>query len=160
MIFTKTRKAVASLIVTGAVVAGGGAAVAYWSATGAGFGSASAATVSPISVVQTSSITNLGPGVAAQTLSGTFNNGNQGPVYVNSVTVSISSVTKAAGAPTGTCDATDFALSNTTMSVGAEIPAGTGSGSWTGATVAFNNKTNINQDACQGATVNLTYTIG
>jgi hypothetical protein len=157
---TKTRKAVASLIVAGAVVAGAGSAFAYWSVTGSGLGSAGAGTTSPITVVQTSTISNVAPGVAAQTLSGNFNNGNSGPVYVNTVTVSISGVTKAAGAPAGTCDASDFTLANTTMVVGTEVPAGTGTGSWTGATLAFNNKTSVNQDACQGATVNLTYTIG
>jgi len=75
------------------------------------------------------------------------------------VTVSISSVVKAGGAPAGTCDATDYTLSNATMSVGAEVPAGNGKGSWTGATLAFNDKAATNQDACKGATVNLAYAI-
>ena len=44
------------------------------------------------------------------------------------------------------------------MAVNAEVPAGTNQGSWSGATIRFNNK-NVVQDACKGATVNLAYTI-
>jgi hypothetical protein len=98
------------------------------------------------------------PGDSAQTLSGNFDNPNAGPVYVTSVTASIASVTKAAGAVAGTCDASDYTLANATMSVGAEVAAGTGKGSWTGATIKFNNKA-TNQDQCKGATVNLAYTV-
>ena len=45
------------------------------------------------------------------------------------------------------------------MSVGAQVPVGTGVGSFTGATIKFNNKTATNQDACKDATVTLSYTI-
>ena len=100
----------------------------------------------------------MSPGDTAQTLSGTFTNTNSGPVYVTSVVASISSVTKAGGAPAGTCDATDYTLANATMAVGAEVPAGTGVGSWSGATIKFNDKV-TNQDACKGATVNRAYVI-
>jgi len=137
---------------------GGGLAYAYWTVTGAGTGTATTGNTSAITVNQTSTITGLAPGSAAQTLSGTFNNSNSGPVYVTSVTAAISSVTKATGAATGTCDATDYTLSGATMPVGAQVPAGSSQGTWTGATIAFNNKTSTNQDACKGATVNFSYT--
>ena len=138
----------------------GGIAFAYWTAGGSGTGTATTGTATNLTVVQTSTVAGMRPGDSAQTLSGNFNNGNSGPVFVGSVTASISSVVKAAGAPAGTCDATDYTLANAVMSVGAEVPAGTGVGSWTGATIKFNNKPTTNQDACQGATVNLAYTIG
>jgi hypothetical protein len=67
-------------------------------------------------------------------------------------------VTKATGAPAGTCDATDFTLANAAMTVNAEVPVGSGQGSWTGATIKFNNKA-TDQDACKGATVSLAYAI-
>jgi hypothetical protein len=98
------------------------------------------------------------PGDSAQTISGNFNNTNSGPAYVGTVTASIASVTKAVGAPAGTCDATDFTLASAAMTVNAEVPAGSAQGSWTGATIKFNNKAS-NQDACKGATVNLAYAI-
>jgi hypothetical protein len=141
----------------GGLVLVGGVAFAYWTQGGTGTGSASTGSTVAITVKQTSTITGLAPGVAAQTLSGNFDNPNSNPVYVTSVTASISSVVKAAGAPSGTCDATDYTLTGATMAVGAEVPAGTAQGSWGGATLAFNNKAS-NQDACKGATVNLAYT--
>ena len=142
------------------MLVGGGVAFAYWTAGGAGTGSAATGTQSgALTVNQTSTISAMGPGVAAQTLSGNFDNPNAGPVYVGTVTVSIASVTKANSAPAGTCDASDYTLTGAAMSVDTEVPAGTAKGSWGGATIAFNNKSNVNQDACKGATVNLAYTV-
>ena len=154
---TKTKRRTKVVALTAALVLAGGAAFAWWTAGGSGTGSATTGNVTALTVVQTSTITGLAPGLTAQTLSGNFNNPNSGPVYVASVTVSISSVTKAVGAPAGTCDATDYTLSNATMTVGTQVPAGNAQGAWTGATLAFNNKA-VNQDACKGATVNLAYT--
>jgi hypothetical protein len=137
----------------------GGGAYAYWTLSGSGTGSATTGTVSgSITVHQTGpAITNLRPGGTAQILSGNFDNSDASPVYVTSVTVSIASVTKAVGAPSGTCDNTDYTLTGATMAVGVEIPAGLAKGAWTGATIAFNDKAAVNQNACQGATVNLSY---
>lgn len=136
-----------------------GAAFAYWTSTGSGTGSASAAGGStPLTAVQTTVLTPMFPGDTAQTISGNFNNPNSGPIYVSSVTVSISSVTKASGAAAGTCDATDFTLATPVMSVATEVAAGTAKGAFTGAKINFNNKTS-NQDACKGATVALAYVI-
>ena len=143
-----------------AVLAAATAAFAYWSGSGSGSGSGGTATgTSALVANQTTSLNPMYPGDSAQTISGNFNNSNDGPVYVSTVTASIASVTKAAGAPAGTCDATDFTLANATMTVNAQVPAGTGQGAWSGATIKFNNKTGTNQDACKGATVNLSYTI-
>lgn len=135
------------------------AAYAYWSATGSGTGSGGAATTTTaLTVNQSTTLTAMYPGDSAQTISGTFTNTNSGPAYVSTVTASIASVTKAVGAPAGTCDASDFTLANATMTVNADVPAGSNVGSWTGATIKFNNKA-TNQDACKGATVNLSYAI-
>jgi len=153
---TKKTVAVAALVIV--LLSGATVAYAYWSTSGSGTGTATTGTSTGVTAVQTSTVSNLAPGSAAQTLSGNFTNPNSGPVYVTSVTVSIASVTKAGGAPAGTCDATDYTLTGATMSVAAEIPAGTAQGSWTGATLAFNDKGTL-QDACKGATVNLAYTV-
>ena len=126
--FTKKKKI--ALAMAALVLGTGGAAFAYWTAGGSGTGEATTATTtSTLTAVQTST-----------------------------VTASISSVTKAAGAPAGTCDATDYALAGATMTVGHEVAAGSGVDAWTGATLKFNNKATA-QDACKGATVNLAYTI-
>lgn len=141
------------------MLAGTGVAYAYWSAGGSGTGSATAGSTVALVAKQTSTVTAMGPGDSAQTLSGNFDNANSGPIYVTSVTASINTVTKAGGAPAGTCAASDFTLANPIMAVGAQVPAGTAQGSWTGATIKFNNSPTVNQDACKGATVTLSYAI-
>ena len=153
------KKSVAIMVAALAVVAGGGAAYAYWTAGGSGTGQgATAASTSNVTVVQTSTVTAMQPGDTAQTLTGKFNNPNTGPAYVGTVTASIASVVKDAGAVAGTCDATDYTLANAAMTVNAEVPAGTAVGNWTGATIKFNNKA-TNQNQCKGATVNFAYTV-
>ncbi|MFC7430335.1 MULTISPECIES: hypothetical protein [unclassified Agrococcus] len=158
---TPTRRLPRKKLIAGVaalfMLVGAGAAVAYWTTTGSGTGSAATGSSQPVVVVQTSNVTNLRPGAAAQTLSGTFNNPSGGSQYVRTVTASISSVTVAAGV-TGTCTAADYTLAGATMTVNQNVAAGTGQGTWTGATIAFANDNARNQDACQGATVNLSYT--
>jgi hypothetical protein len=142
----------------GALVLAGGVAFAYWTAGGSGTGSATTGDVSAVTVVQTSAITGLAPGGSAQTLSGTFNNPNTGPVYVGTVNVEITDVTDTNGDSLGTaCDADDYTLSATSFVKGAEVLADDSS-TWTGPTIAFNNKA-TNQDACKGAVVHLGYTV-
>jgi hypothetical protein len=155
----RLKKKHAAIALTAALVlGGGGAAFAYWTTTGTGTGSGAAGSNAPISIVQTSTVSNLRPGGAAQTLSGNFTNLNDSPTYVASVTASIASVTKASGAAAGTCDATDFILASPTMVVNASVPSGVAQGAWTGATVTFNNKAAVNQDACKSATIAFSYT--
>ena len=153
--FTKRRSVV--LAVAAVLVLSAGA-YAYWTAGGSGTGSAAAGTTTALTVNQTTVLTPMYPGDTAQTISGTFDNTNSGPIHVGAVTASISSVTKDAGAVAGTCDATDFTLASAAMTVNADVAAGTAVGAWTGATIKFNNK-GANQDACKLATVALSYTI-
>ena len=149
---SKSTKIIATVAAAAAVIAGSGAAYAYWTTTGTGSGTVStAASALPVTVVQTSTINTLAPGVAAQTLSGNFNNTTPGPLYVTTVTAAITAVS-------GTCIGSDFTLSNAAMAYGHEVPVGTGVGTtWTGATIAFNDKV-TNQDMCKGATVTIGYT--
>jgi hypothetical protein len=155
--FTRKHKAMLGVVVSLALA---GVAYAYWTAGGSGTGSGTAAGAqSALTAVQTTTLTPMYPGDTAQTISGNFTNPNSGPIYVSTVTASIASVTKAAGAPAGTCDATDFTLANAAMTVNAEVASGTAKGAWTGATIKFNDKAGTNQDACKGATVNLSYAI-
>jgi hypothetical protein len=111
-----------------------------------------------VGVIQTARLAPVVPGTPAQTLSGTFDNRSSEPVHVATIRVSIAKVIKAPGAAAGTCDASDFVLTDRTIAVGADVPSGRGTGSWTGGKVAFNNKPGVDQNACQGATVKLRYT--
>ncbi len=156
-ITTRKKRSSIVVVVIGALVMAG-AAFAYWTAGGSGTGTASAGTNAPLTAVQNTGLTPMFPGDTAQTISGKFNNPNPGVSYVTSVTVSISSVTKAAGADAGTCDASDFTLANTVMSVNADVPTGNAQGAFTGATIKFNNKAS-NQNQCKNATVNLAFAI-
>ena len=149
------RRGTKVVALAAALVLAGGAAFAWWTAGGSGTGSASTGSVSALTVVQTSSITGLAPGLPAQTLSGTFQNPNSGPVHVTSVSVSVASVVKAVGAPAGTCDATDYVITGSPLAINAEVLADDSS-TWSGPQIAFVNKA-TNQDGCKGATVNLAY---
>ena len=71
----KSRRNLLIAATTVVLLAGGGAAFAYWTLSGSGTGSAATGTVTgSITAVQTSTISNLRPGGAAQTLSGNFTN--------------------------------------------------------------------------------------
>lgn len=153
---TRKQKTLAALATAGIVLGGSGTAYAYWTTTGSGTGTgATTAGESHLTITQTSAPTNLAPGVAAGTISGTVTNDADNNAYVNTVTVSIDSVTKADGV-TGGCDATDYTLSNPVMDVKTDL-AKDASASFTGATLAFNDEADTNQDGCKGATVNLAY---
>lgn len=152
--FTKKQKVAAAF--AAAMVAGSGTAYAYWSTTGSGTGTAAtSAGAANLTVTQTAAPTNLYPGAAAGAITGTVRNNAENAAYVTQVMASIASVTKAANAPAGTCDASDYVLSNAAMAVGKDLASGA-TEAFSGATLAFNNKTS-NQDACKGATVNLAY---
>jgi hypothetical protein len=131
--------------------AGGGIAFAYWTNSGAGTGTATTGTNVAIVVNQTSAVTAMGPGVAAQTLAGNFDNANTGPVFVTAVTATVTGTDKSG------CGPTDYTIAGSAP-VAAQVPAGTGVGAWTGLTIAFNNKTAVNQDACKNAVVTIAYT--
>ena len=112
----------------------------------------------PVTPRQTSPLADMYPGDSAQALSGNFENPNDGPAYVNTVTVSIASVTRATASPRGRCDASDYTIANVTMPVNSWIPAGTARGFWHGATIKFNDKRR-DQSACMGASIRLVYDV-
>lgn len=155
----KRTKKISVIALTVALVAAGGGAFAYWTLNGTGTGSAATGVVEgTISAVQTSAIGDLRPGGSAQTLSGNFNNTDDSPIFVSTVTASISEVIPAVEG--GDCEINDYVLANAEMTVNAQVAAGNAVGSWTGATLAFKNEAAENQDGCQGAEVVLAYAIG
>ena len=150
----KSRAAIAGAVVV--AFTGGGLAYGYWSTSGNGTGTAaSAGGAASLTIQQTAAPTDLAPGMPAGQISGSVRNTAAHSAYVHEVTASISSVAKAVGA-VGTCSADDYTLTNSTMSVNAELAAND-SATFSGATLAFNDK-DSNQDGCKGATVQLAYT--
>ena len=149
------RKKKIAVITTGLVLTGGGA-FAWFSATGTGSGTSTASTSAAGVTINQTAVTGLWPGVA-KTLSGTFNNTNPGAVRIETVTATLGTVTKSATAVAGTCDATDFTLTNATATVNQDVPTGSAKGTWTGPVLTMVNKA-TDQDACLGATVVVNYT--
>jgi hypothetical protein len=108
-------------------------------------------------ITQTSVITGLAPGMPAVRIDAVGTNAGDTSIFVETVTVRVSSVTKAPLAATGTCDATDYVVANPHMPVNETVlPAE--SVEFGGATIGFDNRA-TNQDACKGATVHLAYDV-
>jgi hypothetical protein len=151
------RKRTATVLGVFLALAVAGGAFAYWTIGGSGTGSASAGTVSGVTVVQTSSVSGLYPGGPAQALSGTFNNPNAGKVYVSSVTAAVHAFSSTAvDATKPACTQADFVIGGSAP-VAAEINPGNAQGSWSGLTVALSDAA-TNQDNCKGAAITIDYT--
>jgi hypothetical protein len=167
----KSRRAQAVLAVV-AALAIGVVAYAFWTSSGSGSTTASTqagnGTTFTFSAINTPS--GLAPGAGAKALNGTITNSDADTSYkLQTVTATISSVDKAQGAPAGTCDPSDYELSNAsgtawvisnggdtaTLSPQTEL-AHSGTYSWQNLQIAFVDKT-TNQDACKGATVHVDY---
>ena len=132
-------------------------AYAYWTGGGSGSGSAATGTTVGLTVVQTTTPTGLVPGGPTKALAGNFNNTNDGPVHVNQVNATISSVTGPNITVPNPCTAADYQLNGFPVTVNAQVPSGTAQGNWSGASIQLLN-TATNQDGCKGATVNIAYT--
>lgn len=149
-----TKKSAALAVGTVLLLGSSGVAYAYWTNTGTGSGNATTGTTTAVTVNQTA-ITGLYPGQAAQTLAGTFNNPNAGPIWVAAVTATGYTIDPTH--VTAGCLVADghYTLGGT-ATVGANVPTGNPQGSWTGLTITMNNLS-TNQDFCKGAVVTITY---
>lgn len=127
-------------------------AVAYWTQDGSGNGTAGVGSTATSNLVLTdeSGVTGLAPGAAAQQLSGTVENTNDGAITVGTVTATVTGTDKDG------CTADDFAISGDPVAVG-HLDGGA-SGSFSGESIAMVDR-DANQDACKDATVNIDYTI-
>lgn len=159
MNITKRNKVALAIGTSALVVGTAGTALAYWTTSGSTNGSAATDTgAANLSVTQISAPTLMAPGVTAGAVAADVTNNSVDTVKVNQVLVTIGTVTPAQGA-TGTCDASDYTLSNATMTNGAGELAHTATAHFTGASLGFNDKTDTNQDGCKGATVTLHYAV-
>jgi hypothetical protein len=153
----RRRRFAAIFLASFMLLAGAGAAFAYWTISGSGNGTGSTGAPSTVTVVQTSANIISAPG-GSVALSGDFNNPNSGPTYVTGVTATVgvfSTIAKFAGDPP--CTAADFTVTGTSNTPGS-IAAGTGVGAWSGLTLTLNNSI-TNQDNCESlTTVPIVYT--
>jgi hypothetical protein len=132
--------------ITALLLVVGGIAYAYWTSAGTGTGTATTGTDGGWTVV-VDSVDNedLSPNGPTQTIDFHATNAGTG---VQSVTGAVASVT---GTSNGGCTATDFEITNTTVTTGSVNPGDTVDGSFDLQMV----DTGSNQDACKGVTVNL-----
>jgi hypothetical protein len=148
-----SKKTIGVLTSAVVVAAGTGIAYAYWTAGGHGSSSNNTTGDSQNLVIhQTSTVSAMAPGVAAQELKGNFDNPNSAPVYVHKVVAAVSSVS------TPGCSAADFTITQPSV-LDAQIAVGNGQGLWEHGYIAFNNDPSRNQDACKNATVTIDYTV-
>jgi hypothetical protein len=137
-------------------VAVGAVAYAYWTNSGSGSGNAATGSNNAVTVNQTSPVADLYPGGPAATLSGNFDNGNSGKVFVHEVTASLFSVDGGSDASKPDCTTADFELTSNPALVDAEINSGSGVGAWSGIKVALKD-TGLNQDNCKNAVLHISY---
>lgn len=164
-LFTGAMPAKAVAMTVAGVLVGGGVAVAYWTTTGSGTGSAPVGTSTPLTVTQNTTFTSLVPGGTAQGIDFTLNNPSTADVQVTSVVVAVASTSAGAACPPANFTIVQPSKPSVTTPV---IVAGSSSESFTsgaggeqastGATLRMDN-TASNQDGCKNATVNLTYTV-
>lgn len=109
-----------------------------------------------LTVTQTSTMAGLAPGIAPVAITGVVKNVSTDETFIAAVDVQIMSVVPAATA-TGPCSADDYTLLATRMPVGTMLQGGA-SVPFEGASIGFRS-TATNQDACQGATIRLLYTV-
>lgn len=110
-----------------------------------------------VTAEQISTITGIAPGAEPALITGTVANNSTETRYITAVTARISSVTTAPSAAIGTCDISDFILTDAQMPV-RRVLSPEEKAVFTGAKIGFNNKS-VNQDACKLATVDLRYDV-
>lgn len=159
--FKLNKKRVAIGVGAAAIVVAAPFAYSYWTEEGSGNGSAATGTTEPITVNQDTfdAIEDaLYPGGAPVELSGDFDNENDGPVYIDHVTVEVDPTWSSdlVDVSLPECDAEDFAIDGT-ATVTDEIEVGAGQGEWSGLTIQLVNSDD-NQDNCKDVTVPLVYT--
>jgi hypothetical protein len=105
-----------------------------------------------LTILPTTTPTGLYPGGPAQALEYTINNSAAFDQAVTTVTIAITGVT-------GGCAAGNFTLVQPTQSPGVILAGATFSSTPAGSGASIKlDETNVNQDACKGAVVSLSYT--
>jgi hypothetical protein len=149
-----TRKVLVIGVAAGLTLGIAGAALAYWTTSGSGSGTAATASSNGTLALNVSV---AGPaltpgGSAAVTITAT----NSGTTDLYVTTVSFASLSVDSTHATAGCLATDYSV-GTVATTPTNVLAGTTSGTVATATLSMAD-TALNQDACQGATITLNFT--
>ena len=145
--------AVVAAAVLGVSLAGG-AAYAYWTAGGAGFGNVQQATTTKTLTVIPSFVGVLTPGGPAAAITGSVKNPNTFPVTIEKYSVAVANMGTGCSAADFTITGGDVTLNPSNfISVAADGLVGI-----TGPTIAL-KETGANQDGCKNALINLVFTV-
>lgn len=109
-----------------------------------------------LTVIQTSIMADLAPGIAPVPIAGIVVNNGADSTHIAAVKVEITSVAPAAGDTDANCDASDYILLDSLMPVGHTLAPGALT-PFAGASIGFANEPTI-QDDCEHAVVHLRYT--
>ena len=155
--FTRKRALVALSVV--AVLATAGAALAFFSSTGSGTGSASVGSSTHFTVaVSPATGGPLLPGSGTENLSYTVNNPGAGSQNLSSTSAAVASSggnITTNGTPVPGCLAADFTATNTKPTPMPQVLVG-GATSTAGSVSVTMQDSGANQDACQGKTPDIT----
>jgi hypothetical protein len=142
-----TRTAIIGGAAAAALLLGGGVAFAFWTSNGSGTGTAEAGVTTALTITPVAAPTDLYPDGPAQLVTVNVANDSDSDVKLASVDVDVTSAPPL-------CLLADFTV--TTVDTDIIIPGG-GNVDVDAANIALEN-TAVNQDACKGATLGLTFT--
>lgn len=152
-----TRKKRLAVILTAVMlVAGGGAAFAYWSSIGSGSGTATTGTSSAFTVA-TSTATGgvLTPGGSPQSVAFTVTNPGTGTQTAAAVAVTVANADGTPWIAVTGCSAADYTVGTPTFAPGQIAPGANKAGT---VTITMNNLA-TNQDGCKSASVPLYFSV-
>lgn len=156
----KKRLTITAAVTAALLVAGGGAAFAYWTAYGSGTGTATTGTTTNFTITSTTSGGSTGgsltPGGPPQTITFTVTNPGAGKQKLSTITPTITSATAPNVFPTTGCTAADYYFGTPSVIYGEIAAGGTLSGS---VTLTMNDST-TDQDGCKGLTIPVLITAG
>ena len=144
MTFLTKKKGIATLTAIAVVVLGAVGAYAYFTAPGSGAGSATVGNASPINL-SSPSVGPLYPGSGTVPVTVTVNNPGTGSQLVGTISGTVTTQ--------GGCLGTWFTVAP--INFNAQVAGGA---SPTAATTVQMNNPAVNQDACQGLTMNIAWT--
>lgn len=152
----KKRLTITAAVTAALLVAGGGAAFAYWTAYGSGTGTATTGTTTNFTITSLTSGASLTPGGLPQTITFVVTNPGTGKQMLSSITPTVTTATAPNAFPYGSCSAADYSFGAPSFLPG-EISAGS---TLTGTVTLSMIDSTTNQDDCKNLTIPVLITAG
>ena len=143
------RTTIGATVMAALLVAGAGAAFAYWTATGTGSGEVTTGTTVDFTITSTTDGVLLTPGGSASTITFVVTNPGAGIQRLSLITPTIANASAPITFTSGDCSAADYTLGTVVIAYGDIAANGTLQGT---VTVSMINRA-TNQDDCKNVTV-------